>query len=162
AAPPPPPPPAPAPPPPPPPADGDRDGVPDSADLCPTTPAGAPVDSNGCRCDYTLSLEFGFDSAELSASDKQALNQLIGTLNRLPYVRAVVEGHTDSRGAAEYNQGLSERRAQAVVDYLHAAGIGDNQLRAVGYGESRPVASNETEEGRAANRRAVLRRTDCN
>ncbi len=162
-APPPPPPPAPAPPPPPPPpADGDGDGVPDSADLCPNTPAGRPVDSNGCRCDYTLSLEFGFDSAELTAADKRALNELIGTLNRLPYVRAVVEGHTDSRGAAEYNQRLSERRAQAVVDYLHAAGIGDNQLTAIGYGESRPVASNETDEGRAANRRAVLRRTDCN
>jgi outer membrane protein OmpA-like peptidoglycan-associated protein len=89
------------------------------------------------------------------------LDELIAVLRNLPQVRGVIEGHTDSVGPEAYNQQLSERRARAVMDYLHNAGIGDNQFTAVGFGESRPIASNDTDEGRAANRRVVLTRTDC-
>jgi outer membrane protein len=153
--------PQPAAPPPPPPADADGDGVPDSVDLCPATPRGHTVDAKGCSCDYTLSLAFGFDSAELTTADVAALDELVGTLQRLPHVRGVLEGHTDSRGSEAYNQALSERRAQAVANYLRAAGLGD-QFTAVGLGESQPIADNSTEDGRAANRRVVLKRTDCN
>src|SRR6056297_138980 len=160
--PPPPPPPAPAPPPPPPPADTDGDGVPDTLDRCPTTPAGVRVDSYGCSCDYTLSLTFGFDSAELTPEDKALLDELIPVLEALPQVRGVIEGHTDSRGPEAYNQQLSERRANAVKEYLDDAGIIGARFTTVGLGESQPVASNETEEGRAANRRVVFKRTDCN
>ena len=161
----PPPPPAPAPPPPPPPpppADTDGDGVPDTLDRCPATPAGVRVDSYGCSCDYTLALTFEFGSAELAAADKAALDELIAVLRNLPQVKGVIEGHTDSVGPADYNQQLSERRANAVMDYLDNAGIADARFSAVGYGESRPIASNDTDEGRAANRRVMLRRTDCN
>jgi len=162
AAPPPPPPPEPAPPPPPPPADTDGDGVPDTLDRCPTTPVGVRVDSYGCSCDYTLSLSFGFDSAELTPEDKALLDELIPVLEALPQVRGVIEGHTDSRGPEAYNQQLSERRANAVKEYLDDAGIIGARFTTVGLGESQPVASNETEEGRAANRRVVFKRTDCN
>ncbi len=151
----------PPPPPPAPPADTDGDGVPDADDLCAGTPSGRTVDSRGCRCDYTVSLAFGFDSDELTAEDRRLLDGLIEDLRRLPYLRGVVEGHTDSRGPEAYNQQLSERRAETVHQYLLDAGISDDQLNYAGYGESRPVADNDTEEGRAANRRVVVRRTDC-
>ncbi|HKL63841.1 MAG TPA: OmpW family outer membrane protein [Woeseiaceae bacterium] len=154
--------PAPAPPPPPPaPADTDGDGVADGNDLCPATPAGRQVGPRGCRCDYTVSLAFGFDSDALTAEDRRLLDDLAENLKRLPYLRGVVEGHTDSRGPEAYNQQLSERRARSAYQYLLDAGIRAAQLSYVGYGESRPVADNDTEEGRALNRRVVVRRTDC-
>jgi outer membrane protein OmpA-like peptidoglycan-associated protein len=68
----------------------------------------------------------------------------------------VVEGHTDSRGSDSYNLDLSERRAQSVRDYLVTRGVSANHCRAVGYGESRPVADNRTAEGRANNRRVEI------
>lgn len=157
-----PPPPAPPPPPPPPPADTDGDGVPDSTDLCPGTPMGDKVDQYGCSCDLTLRLSFGFDSAELTVEDKAMLDELIPVLKDLPYLRGTVAGYTDSRGSAAYNQLLSERRAKAVRDYLLAAGIPAQEFTATGYGEADPVASNDTDEGRALNRRVVLKRVDCN
>jgi OOP family OmpA-OmpF porin len=72
----------------------------------------------------------------------------------------VVEGHTDSTGADAYNQALSERRANAVLKYLVDAGVPAARLSARGFGESEPVADNDTAEGRAQNRRVVLRRSN--
>ncbi|MGD9387204.1 MAG: OmpA family protein [Gammaproteobacteria bacterium] len=109
-----------------------------------------------------MNLTFGFDSAELSAADKAMLDEVIPTLRRLTYVRAVLEGYTDSRGAEAYNQQLSERRAMAVKEYLIAAGVPAEEFTAIGYGEANPVGDNDTAEGRALNRRVVLKRTDCN
>ena len=80
---------------------------------------------------------------------------------RLKFVEGTVEGHTDSEGDADYNLQLSERRAQAVADYLEAKGVAVGRLTAKGIGESQPMADNDTAEGRAQNRRVVLRRTDC-
>lgn len=162
AAPPPPPPaPPPPPPPPPPPADSDGDGVPDTIDRCPNTPAGARVDQYGCSCDFTMSLTFEFGSATLSAADKAMLDEIIPTLRELTFVRGTIEGHTDSVGPLAYNQQLSERRAQAAKDYLVANGVPAQEFQVVGFGPSKPIASNDTAEGRAANRRVVLSRTDC-
>jgi OOP family OmpA-OmpF porin len=76
-------------------------------------------------------------------------------------VSGIAEGHTDSVGSDAYNQALSERRAKAVVDYLGTLGIDASRMQAVGAGEANPVADNGTDEGRAQNRRVVLRRTDC-
>ena len=73
-----------------------------------------------------------------------------------PDLRVTVEGHTDSVGSAAYNQKLSERRAQAVKRYLVRQGIDPSRITTEGYGKSRPIASNETEEGRAKNRRADI------
>jgi outer membrane protein OmpA-like peptidoglycan-associated protein len=149
------------PPPPPPPADADGDGVGDTSDQCPDTPAGDRVGPRGCSCDVTRQVEFEFDSATLTDAGKATLDEVAETLARLKFVEGTVTGHTDSEGEEGYNQQLSEKRAQAVAEYLEAKGIAAGRLTASGKGESEPVADNDTEEGRAKNRRVVLRRTDC-
>lgn len=157
--------PAPEPPPPPPPAaappDSDGDGVSDAGDRCPSTPSGDRVDSRGCSCDVTRQLQFSFDSAELTEEDKVVLDEVAGNLTVLGFVGGTVEGHTDSEGDEDYNIRLSERRAKAAADYLEAKGIAPGRIKVVGMGESMPIADNATEEGRAQNRRVVLRREDC-
>lgn len=147
--------------PPPPPADSDGDGVPDSEDLCPDTPRGDRVDSRGCSCDVTRQVEFAFDSAELTAAGRATLDEVAGELARLQFMVGTVTGHTDSVGNAEYNQRLSERRAQTVADYLEGHGIAAERLNVRGMGEVEPIADNDSAEGRALNRRVVLRRADC-
>lgn len=143
------------------PADDDKDGVTNNRDRCPTTPRGKTVDKNGCDCNYTLNLNFEFDSAVLTEGDKQKLDQLHKVVEDLGYTRSNVNGYTDNQGADEYNQDLSQRRAQAVVDFMVERGVNASNLVPVGYGESQPVADNSTEAGRAENRRVVIERTDC-
>lgn len=101
-------------------------------------------------------VNFDFDKAIIRRDGKPVLDEAIQTLNEQPNVRISVEGHTDSVGTDAYNQRLSERRAQAVVDYLAAGGIARSRMSARGFGESNPVASNATEDGRAQNRRVEL------
>lgn len=141
--------------------DSDKDGVVDRLDACPDTKPGTRVGKHGCDCDVTLRLTFGIDSATLTEEDKKILDQAAENLKRLNWITGVAEGHTDSTGSDAHNQRLSERRAAAVVEYLNAKGIGQARMTSVGFGESRPVADNATREGRAENRRVVLRRTDC-
>lgn len=153
--------------PPPPPAkcsDADGDGVCDAVDQCPNTPPGKRVGPGGCDCDYTLVTTFAFDSAQLTEADKTALDKLAQVLvnPKLSFIRGKVDGYTDATGKPEYNQKLSERRAQAVADYLQSKGVAAGSRMAVeGFGESNPAADNKTEEGRAQNRRVVISRTDC-
>ncbi|MEO7385479.1 MAG: OmpA family protein [Gammaproteobacteria bacterium] len=153
--------PPPPPPPPPPPADTDRDGVVDATDQCPDTPTGERVGPQGCSCDVTRQVQFALNSAELTAEGKATLDEVTETLTRLKFVEGSVVGHTDSSGSDAYNQKLSERRAATVASYLEGKGIAVGRLNASGAGESQPVADNKTKEGRAQNRRVVLRRTDC-
>jgi OOP family OmpA-OmpF porin len=143
------------------PADADGDGVLDGTDQCPDTPKGERVGPFGCTCDVTRQLQFGFDSAELTAEDKAVLDEVAGNLTRLKFVSGTITGHTDSTGEAAYNQGLSERRAASAAAYLEGKGIAVGRLQALGAGETQPIADNGTAEGRALNRRVVLRRTDC-
>jgi uncharacterized protein (TIGR02001 family) len=143
------------------PADADGDGVPDSADRCPNTPAGDRVGPNGCSCDVSIQTHFAFDSAELTAEDKAALDRVAARLQELEFVGGAATGYTDNTGDAAYNVKLSERRAQAVVDYLGAKGVAPGRITATGAGSAEPVADNATEEGRAQNRRVTIRRTDC-
>jgi OOP family OmpA-OmpF porin len=152
-----------APPPPPPaaPKDSDGDGVVDGTDQCPETPRGDRVGPAGCSCDVTRQLQFAFGSAELTDADRVILDEMAESLNRLKFVSGIIEGHTDSVGPEAYNQGLSERRAQSVADYLESQGIARDRMQVVGRGESAPVADNKTAEGRAQNRRVVAKRTDC-
>lgn len=96
---------------------------------------------------------FGFDKADLSADAKANLDQLVKVLNEYPDTNIELQGHTDSKGSESYNQGLSERRATAVSGHLSAKGIVANRLTIKGYGETVPKYDNETEEGRAQNRR---------
>ncbi|HEU0226008.1 MAG TPA: TonB-dependent receptor, partial [Steroidobacteraceae bacterium] len=166
AAPPPPPPPPPAtPPPPPPPApvDSDGDGVTDDKDRCPNTPAGTKVDEIGCFQEITLrGVLFDVNSAELTAAARGQLDTVIADIKRLPpdvaaSFRITIEGHTDSSGADEYNLDLSNRRSGSVRDYLVAGGLPASILTATGKGEAEPVDTNATAEGRANNRRVVIR-----
>ena len=140
--------------------DSDGDGVVDSIDRCPNTPKGTPVDNYGCALATEYKLEqvnFEFDSARLTAGSTAMLDEGVKILKRHSDLKVEIAGHTDSQGAEEYNQGLSERRAQAVADYLIGHGANGSNITVKGYGEGQPVADNGTKEGRAANRRVELR-----
>ncbi|EWG99251.1 OmpA family protein [Halomonas sp. BC04] len=102
------------------------------------------------------SVTFGFDSSELTPSARNALNDVSSILTQYTDTRVNIAGHTDSTGDAGYNQRLSERRAESVGNYLAQNGVTRNRLYMTGYGESQPVASNATEEGRAQNRRVEI------
>ncbi|MCE9682368.1 OmpA family protein [Halomonas alkalisoli] len=99
---------------------------------------------------------FAFDSSEIRPAAHRELDQVANTLRENPEMRVRIEGHTDHIGSAEYNEGLSQRRADSVRDFLVSRGIAANRMTTVGYGESRPVATNETDEGRARNRRVEI------
>ncbi|MGD2129994.1 MAG: OmpA family protein [Lysobacterales bacterium] len=159
--PPPPPPPAEPPPPPPPPPnpDLDGDGVPNERDKCPNTRQGAVVDLDGCEVEAVIELQgvhFDFDKATLRPEAKKILDEAAALLQEHERVIVEVAGHTDSTGPEDYNQGLSERRANSVRDYLISKGVTATRMTARGYGETRPVATNDTKEGRAENRRVEL------
>lgn len=102
------------------------------------------------------SVTFGFDSSELTPSARSALNDVSGVLLEYPETRVNIAGHTDSTGSAEYNQRLSERRAQSVGNYLAQQDVQQYRLSMSGYGFTQPVASNDTEAGRAQNRRVEI------
>jgi len=145
-------------------ADGDGDGVCDTDDKCPSTPPGTRVGAAGCDCDFTLQLQFAFDSAKLTAGDMAQLDELVPVLNnaKTGFIGGVIEGHTDSIGSEEYNMGLSKRRAESVASYLASQGVNlGSRFATEAFGEAKPIASNDTEAGRAENRRVVIRRTDC-
>jgi OOP family OmpA-OmpF porin len=143
------------------PLDGDGDGIANKADQCPDTPKGDRVGPQGCSCDVVRQVRFAHNSAELTVEGKAQLDEMAATLSRLKFVAGTVVGHTDSTGSDAYNQKLSQRRAQTVADYVQAKGIGVGRLEVSGAGESEPIADNETADGRAQNRRVVLKRTDC-
>ena len=143
------------------PLDSDGDGVIDPNDMCPDTPRDTRIGPQGCPCELTLKLNFAFDSSAMTDSDKAQLDAAVAELKRLNWTSGVIEGHTDSIGSDAYNQKLSERRAATVREYLIAQGIAESRMAPTGFGESQPVADNKTAEGRAENRRVVLRCTDC-
>jgi outer membrane protein OmpA-like peptidoglycan-associated protein len=102
-------------------------------------------------------VNFDFDRANIRADAEPILDAAVSTLQAEQPISIVVEGHTDSTGADQYNQDLSIRRATAVRDYLQKKGIDAGRMTIEGYGETKPVASNDTAEGRAQNRRVELR-----
>jgi len=147
--------PAPAPKPAPGPKDSDDDGVYDDADECPDTPAGARVDARGCW--VIEGVFFDFDKSIIKPEGLPIIDEVATVLNSNPSMRVDIEGHTDSVGSDEWNQGLSERRARAVKDSLVSSGIESTRLTTKGFGESVPAATNKTKEGRAMNRRVELK-----
>ncbi|MDX1516125.1 MAG: OmpA family protein [Woeseiaceae bacterium] len=139
--------------------DSDGDGVVDRLDECPGTPPDTPVDNRGCELEGEYVLEgvnFQSNSDRLLPGATSILDQVVATLKRYPEIRFEVAGHTDSDGSAEYNEGLSARRAQTVHDYLAANGIAVERMTVRGYGESQPIADNNTATGKARNRRVSL------
>ena len=191
-------------------ADTDGDGVVDSKDKCPNTPAGRKVNAEGCeldrdgdgivdgddKCpdvfaktadgcplpvakpvevkpaaDYSATptapaavprrlvlegVNFNYDKSTLRPEDIAIIDQNAADLKEWGDIDVEVSGHTDSRGSDKYNMGLSLRRADAVRDYLITKGISAGRLTAKGYGESKPLESNATDEGRFKNRRIEL------
>jgi len=136
------------------PLDIDGDGVYDDKDECKATPKGARVDERGCW--VVSDIRFDFDKADIKSQYYPDLDEVVVVLKKNPLLNIVVEGHTDSVGSEEYNQSLSEKRALSVKEYFVMKGIESHRMNAMGYGESRPVASNETEAGMAKNRRVQL------
>jgi outer membrane protein OmpA-like peptidoglycan-associated protein len=159
--------------------DEDGDGVFDRRDRCPDTPAGTAVGHNGCPLpQYPASVAeappmetpqaevivlsdlgnvlFAFDSAELTGEARGLLADVATRLTGANLVSVRVVGHTDSVGSDAYNQGLSERRARSVADFLIAQGVPAGKVSTEGRGESQPVADNGSDAGRAENRRVEL------
>jgi OOP family OmpA-OmpF porin len=120
-----------------------------------TGQAAAKVDACAGRI-VLRGVEFAFDKAELTGSSSVILDVAVDQLKRCPNIPMEIDGHTDSVGAEDYNQGLGQRRAEAVKGYLVSKGISSGRLTARSFGETRPVASNDTEEGRQTNRRVEL------
>ncbi|HQW80483.1 MAG: OmpA family protein [Rhodanobacteraceae bacterium] len=140
--------------------DDDNDGVNNCDDQCLTSAAGEAVGADGCAQAIVIDLRgvnFAFDRAELTAESTAILDQAVDVLNRYPALKVEVAGHTDSVGTDAYNQGLSERRAKTVYQFLTSKGIAADRLSGPnGYGEGKPIDTNDTSEGRARNRRTEL------
>jgi outer membrane protein OmpA-like peptidoglycan-associated protein len=146
--------------------DDDGDGVNNCNDKCPGSAAGQAIGPDGCPVPLTIDLKgvnFDFDKDTLRPDAVAILDEAISILGKYPELKVEVAGHTDSIGTEVYNQGLSERRAKTVYDYLAGHGIGtDRMVGPVGYGESKPIAPNTNEDGsdnpdgRAKNRRTEL------
>lgn len=116
---------------------------------------GAKVErvGEGIVVEFSNKILFGFDQAELSSSAKASLDELVTILDKYPNTDIEIQGHTDDTGTDTYNQGLSERRADAVFKYLRNKGIKKSRLTTKGFGESAPKYANTSEDGRASNRR---------
>jgi OmpA-OmpF porin, OOP family len=145
--------------------DTDKDTLPDHRDNCPNEPG--PVSNQGCpvqqqqlveiqrdRIEIKDKIFFDSDRASILPRSNRLLDQVARIIIEHPELEKVwIEGHTDERGSQEYNRELSQKRAEAVRDYIISRGVPGNRLVAQGYGREYPVASNDTVEGRAANRR---------
>lgn len=116
---------------------------------------GAKVErvGEGIVVEFSDNVFFGFDKSDLNTQSYTTLNNLTRILKKYQDLDVEVDGHTDNKGSADYNQRLSERRAQAVADYLKAQGISRNRITTKGFGMQYPKYSNDTESGRAGNRR---------
>ncbi len=117
---------------------------------------GATKTNEGILVTFDSDVLFALNSADLSSRAKSELNKLVALLEDRPQARLVVDGHTDATGPAAFNQTLSEKRAQSVKAHLVSRGMQASRIRTNGYGQTRPVASNDTQEGRLKNRRVEI------
>jgi OOP family OmpA-OmpF porin len=144
------------------PKDPDGDGVCDGLDACPNTQAGVPVDERGCPVampdiSEIEQIRFSFDKTIITPIPNPTLDYVYDIIKLYPEVRIVIHGHTDNVGSDEYNMQLGRRRAQAAKDYLVTKGSPPGRILIATHGEEEPIASNDTEEGRAQNRRVEFR-----
>ncbi len=142
--------------------DADQDGVPDSRDRCADTPRNYAVDENGCPIPVEevarieLEVQFDFDQSVVKPEYFSEIEELAQFMSQYSDVVVELEGHTDSVGTDAYNLGLSDRRANAVRQVLiDRYSVGAGRITARGFGEARPATSNDTDAGRAQNRRVI-------
>ena len=138
--------------------DIDKDGVENNQDKCPETLTDAVVNQQGCDLFAGVldGVKFVTNGSKLNDDAKEALNELAQGLKSHPETVVGVYAHTDNRGKATVNLELSKRRVLSVVEYLVKTGVSAQQLKPFGYGESRPIVSNATPEGRLKNRRIEI------
>ena len=143
-------------------ADADRDGVPDANDLCSDTPRSYAVGKDGCPiaieevARVELLVNFDFDRSEVKEQYLPEIERVARFMEQYPDRVVELEGHTDSRGTDAYNLGLSQRRAEAVMaELVGRFGISPSRVSAKGFGESQPIESNDSAQGRAENRRVI-------
>lgn len=119
---------------------------------------GAEVErvGEGIKITFDSGILFGFDSSQLTESSKKNIEDLAKVLNKYDDTEILIEGHTDNKGADEYNQKLSEERAASVVEQLTARNVANKRFTIVGHGEAMPIATNETDDGRKQNRRVEV------
>jgi outer membrane protein OmpA-like peptidoglycan-associated protein len=110
----------------------------------------------GIAVTFESGLLYDFDSDVVRSSAAQNLGNLAASLNKYPNTDLLIVGHTDAVGTGDYNQGLSQRRATAAANYLASQGVSAARLRALGRGETEPLATNDTEAGRQLNRRVEI------
>ena len=148
--------------------DADGDGVLDIADKCPKEPgvSGGDPDKEGCpqfieRVDTTIEIrqqiEFAFDTTRIEPRSRPILAEVAQTLRKNPNLRISIEGHTDEVGTDEYNEQLSQARAKAVMEHLVSLGVDRQRLSIQWFGKTKPIVQDESEEGRAKNRRVEFR-----
>ncbi len=133
--------------------DGDNDGIVDALDKCPNTVTGVSVDVNGCAESIILAIKFENASSKINEKDSPQLQEYVEFMKRNSAYDVTIIGHTDSKGSAVFNQRLSQQRAEAVKANLVSGGVEASRITTVGKGEDEPIADNGTPEGRAENRR---------
>ena len=139
--------------------DDDKDGVKNEFDKCPDTPRGMVVDENGCEKKVDLSKAILFDtaSAKIKSVNEMILSNLVTQLKNQPEVSIIIDGHTDSVGSDKMNMVLSQKRADATANELIKRGVSADKISTRAFGESEPVASNNSADGRAKNRRVEVK-----
>jgi len=143
------------------PLDADQDGISDDLDKCPATPVGAMVDAAGCpkrlERNYVsyLDVKFGFGKHDIEGDAQVEIRKVSTFMRQYPSIKVTVEGYTDDTGPVEFNRMLSKQRADAVIAALVADGVSGSRLTSAAYGETNPMATNETAAGRRENRRVM-------
>ena len=135
--------------------DNDNDGVINKLDKCPNSSPGTKVNKDGCAQTIDLKINFDTNLTNIKPIYENELQEFANILKKDESLTALIEAHTDSEGSDADNQTLSNGRADSVVNYLKNHGVDSSKLEAIGYGETQPVADNETEEGKAKNRRVT-------
>jgi outer membrane protein OmpA-like peptidoglycan-associated protein len=153
------------------PSDRDEDGIVDVEDACPEEPGVKQADpkKNGCplviltkkEIVITEQIHFEYNKATIMADSDTLLQQIAKVLTDHPEIKKIsIEGHTDNKGNGPFNMTLSQKRAAAVVAWLTAHGIDKSRLTSKGFGQTKPIGDNKTDEGREKNRRVEFRIVD--